>query len=87
MIHFLVYKDSVGILQTVYLGSPSLEYTKGAVFLQHGEAAIRMGPTGRTDARKIVKPPGAELLKARKSGRVTSWSNILTHAGHRVGRR
>jgi hypothetical protein len=29
-----------------------LEYTKGAVFLQHRDVAVRVGPAGRVDAGK-----------------------------------
>ena len=63
----LYYKYSAGILQTVYLGSSSLEFTKGAVFFQHGDAAIRMGPTGRADARKNRETPGGGAFEGQGS--------------------
>ena len=54
-----IKKDRDWNVHTVYLGSPFLEYTKGAVFLQHGDAAIRLEPTGRADARKNRKTSGS----------------------------
>jgi hypothetical protein len=61
---FCIHKDWDWNLFAVYLGSSSLKFTKGAVFLQHRDAAIRVGTTERADAGTNRETPGGSVSEA-----------------------